>query len=118
MKILRSVQKIPGGLMVIPLLMGATINTFAPQALEIGGFTTELFKGSATALIALFVLCNGAQIDVKQAGKPLYKGVILTLVKFLIGAILGWFIGKTYGNAGVLGLTPLALIGALTNSNG
>ncbi|MBC7087122.1 MAG: 2-keto-3-deoxygluconate permease [Tissierellales bacterium] len=118
MKILKSIQKIPGGLMVVPLLLGATVNTLVPQALEIGGFTTALFKNSATALIALFVLCNGAQINVKQAGKPLYKGVVLTAVKFLVGAIIGWFVGKTYGNAGVLGLTPLALVGALTNSNG
>lgn len=118
MKILKSIQKVPGGLMVIPLLLGATINTLAPEALEIGGFTTALFKNSATALIALFVLCNGAQIDVRQAGKPLYKGVVLTVVKFIIGAAIGWFIGKTYGNAGVLGLTPLAFVSALTNSNG
>ncbi len=118
MKILKSVQKVPGGLMVIPLLLGATINTFFPQALEIGGFTTALFKNSATALIALFVLCNGAQINIKQAGKPLYKGVVLTTVKFLIGAVLGWTIGKFYGNEGILGLTPLAIIAAVTNSNG
>lgn len=118
MKILKKVQKVPGGLMVIPLLMGAIINTFIPQALEIGGFTTALFKDSATALIALFVLCNGAQINLKQAGKPLYKGASLTAVKFIIGATIGWLIGKTYGNAGILGLTPLALVGALTNSNG
>ncbi|MDR7869815.1 MAG: 2-keto-3-deoxygluconate permease [Tissierellaceae bacterium] len=118
MKILKGVQKVPGGLMVIPLLMGALINTFVPGILEIGGFTTALFKNSATALIALFVLCNGAQINVKQAGVPLYKGVVLTIIKFLIGAVIGWVIGKTWGNAGILGLTPLALIGAITNSNG
>lgn len=118
MKILKNVQKVPGGLMVIPLLMGATLNTFTPQALEIGGFTTALFKNGATALIALFVLCNGAQINIKEAGAPLYKGIALTAVKFIIGAILGWTVGKVWGNAGILGLTPLALIGAITNSNG
>lgn len=118
MKILKFVQKVPGGLMVIPLLLGATINTLFPQALEVGGFTTALFQGGATALIALFVLCNGAQINIRQAGKPLYKGLILTAIKFIIGASVGWFVGKTYGNAGVLGLTPLALVGSLTNSNG
>ncbi|MDR7869814.1 MAG: 2-keto-3-deoxygluconate permease [Tissierellaceae bacterium] len=118
MKILKSVQKVPGGLMVIPLLLGALINTVAPQALEIGGFTTALFKNSATALIALFVLCNGAQINVRQAGLPVYKGIVLTATKFIIGAAIGWFVGKTWGNAGVLGLTPMALVGSLTNSNG
>lgn len=64
------------------------------------------------------MLCNGAQIDVKQAGKPLYKGIVLTTVKFILGAFIGWIVGKTFGNAGVLGLTPLALVAALTNSNG
>lgn len=118
MKILKSVQKVPGGLMVIPLLLGATINTFFPKALQIGGFTTSLFKESATALIALFVLCNGAQIDVKQAGQPLYKGIVLTFVKFVLGATIGWAAGKMYGNVGILGLTPLALVAAVTNSNG
>ncbi len=118
MKILKGVQKVPGGLMVIPLLMGAILNTVAPQALEIGGFTTALFKNSATALIALFVLCNGAQINVKEAGVPLYKGIVLTASKFIIGAVIGWLVGKVWGNAGILGLTPLALISALTNSNG
>ncbi len=118
MRILKSVQKIPGGLMVVPLLLGAVINTFFPNALGIGGYTTALFKDGAVPLIALFVLCTGAQINVRQAGTPLYKGVVLTLVKFLIGAVLGWGIGKLTGNAGLLGLTPLAIIAAMTNSNG
>lgn len=118
MKILKGIQKVPGGLMVVPLLLGATINTFFPDALMIGGFTTALFKNSASALIALFLLCNGAQIDVKQAGSSLAKGVGLTMVKFILGAGLGWAVGKVWGINGVLGLSPIAVIAAVTNSNG
>lgn len=118
MKVLRTVQKIPGGLMVVPLLLGATLNTFLPEALNIGGFTTALFKDSATALIALFCLCNAAQIDIRQAGKPLYKGAALTGVKFILGAFIGWSVGRFFGPAGLLGITPLALVAAMTNSNG
>lgn len=104
--------------MVVPLLIGAAINTLAPDVLNIGGFTTALFKGGANTLIALFCLCNGAQIRINQAGVPLLKGVLLTGVKFLLGAGLGWIVGSTFGLGGILGLSPLALIAALTNSNG
>jgi len=118
MKILQTIQKIPGGLMVVPLLMGATINTFAPEALNIGGFTTALFRTGALPLIALFVLCHGAQINIKKAGIPVYKGTVYMIVKFFLGASIGWAVGGLFGPAGIWGLTPLAIIGGMVNSNG
>ncbi|AKL94613.1 2-keto-3-deoxygluconate permease KdgT [Clostridium aceticum] len=118
MKILKTIQKVPGGMMVVPLLLGAILNTIAPNFLEIGGFTTALFKNGALPLIALFVLCMGAQIDIKKAGIPLYKGVSLTAVKLLMGVLIGGGVGRAFGPAGILGLTPLAIISAMTNSNG
>ncbi|MDV3428131.1 MAG: 2-keto-3-deoxygluconate permease [Bacillota bacterium] len=118
MKILKTVKKIPGGLMVVPLLLGALINTLFPQALQIGGFTTNLFKSGAMPILAAFLFCNGAQINAKQAGSPLIKGVALTLSKFLIGAVLGVLVNKFFGPSGVLGIAPLAIIAAITNSNG
>lgn len=118
MKILKTVQKIPGGLMVVPLLLGALVNTLFPQALEIGGFTTNLFKSGAMPILAAFLFCNGSQINVKQAGSPLIKGVALTLGKFLIGAVLGVGVNMAFGPAGVLGISGLAIVAAVTNSNG
>lgn len=118
MQILKTVKKVPGGIMVVPLILGALVNTFFPAALDIGGFTTALFKGSASAGIAMFLFCNGAQINVREAGSSVGKGVLLTAVKFIIGAGVGLFIGKTFGMNGVLGLSPLAMIAAITNSNG
>ena len=55
-------RRIPGGLMLIPLALGVLVNTFAPDALGIGSFTTALFKEGAVALIALMVRANGASI--------------------------------------------------------
>jgi len=118
MQILKSVRKIPGGLMIVPLLLGALFNTFFPKALEIGGFTSHLFKTGAMPILAVFLFCNGAQINARQAGAPLVKGVALTLSKFIIGAALGVLINSFFGPTGILGIAPLAIVAAITNSNG
>lgn len=118
MKILENVKKVPGGLMIVPLLLGAFVNTFFPQSLEIGGFTTAAFKTGANALLGAFLFCNGAQISLKQAGTSLSKGAMLTLAKFIIGAGIGWLVNLIFGSAGFLTITPIAIIASLTNSNG
>ena len=118
MKICATMKKFPGGMMVIPLLIGCLVNTFIPQCLEIGGFTTALFKSGQATLVGLFIFCSGATINVRQVGMPLYKGVILTGLKLAIGVIIGYLLNMAFGPAGMLGLTPFAAIAAITNSNG
>ncbi|OFY60814.1 MAG: 2-keto-3-deoxygluconate permease [Bacteroidetes bacterium GWF2_41_9] len=118
MRIKDTIDKIPGGLMIIPLLLGAIINTLFPQALMIGGFTTAMFKHGALAILGVFLFCMGSQISFKVAPKALKKGLILTVSKYAIGVAIGLVVGKIFGPAGLIGLTPLAIIAAMTNSNG
>lgn len=118
MRILESVKKIPGGLMIVPLLLGVLVNTLSPSFLNIGSFSTFLWKTGAMPILAVFLFCNGAQINVKQAGQPLVKGLLLTFVKFILGAALGVLISKLCGPMGILGIAPLAIVAAVTNSNG
>ncbi|MBO5543438.1 MAG: 2-keto-3-deoxygluconate permease [Oscillospiraceae bacterium] len=120
MKILQTVKKIPGGLMVVPLLLGAVVNTFFPIVWTWfdGTFTTHLWKSGAMPILAVFLFCNGATINFKKAGVPLAKGFIITVVKVVIGIVIGLLVNSIFGPAGVLGLTPLAIVGALANSNG
>jgi 2-keto-3-deoxygluconate permease len=118
MRIKDTIDRIPGGLMIIPLLLGAVINTLFPQALMIGGFTTALFKQGALPILGVFLFCMGSQISFKVAPKSLKKGLILTVSKYAIGVIIGLGVGKIVGPAGLIGLTPLAIIAAMTNSNG
>lgn len=117
MRILHTVQKIPGGLMIVPLLLGVLVNTFCPDILDIGSFTTFLWRDGAMPILAFFMFCTGAQISVKQAGMPLVKGLSLTITKVVIGAVLGVLVNYFFGPAGVLGVVPMAIVAGMTNSN-
>ncbi|AKQ75091.1 2-keto-3-deoxygluconate permease [Bacillus licheniformis WX-02] len=47
MKIKATIERVPGGMMIIPLFLGATLNTFAPGTAEFfGGFTGALITGT------------------------------------------------------------------------
>lgn len=117
--IMKLIKKVPAGMMVIPLLLGSIINTFFPQIVNIGSFTTAVFTsaGASTAMgIQLF--CLGTTLQVKDIPPVLKRGGILLLSKFAIGAAIGITVGKVFGMTGVLGMTSLAIISAVTNSNG
>lgn len=104
--------------MVVPLVIGAVINTFAPHALEVGGFTTALFKNGAAPLIGAFLLCMGAGISIKAAPQALLQGGTITLTKLLIAIALGLGVEHLFGAEGIFGLSGLAIIAAMSNSNG
>jgi 2-keto-3-deoxygluconate permease len=118
MEIKKSIEKIPGGMMVIPLVLGALINTFAPEALAIGGFTTALFKNGAAPLIGAFLLCMGAGIHIKAAPKALLLGGSITLTKFIVAVLLGFGVERLFGADGIFGLSAVAIIAAMSNTNG
>lgn len=142
MKIKQAIEKVPGGLMVVPLMLGALINTIdqlhipfimeilkslgvAPTAdgyyemLRIGGFSEALFKNGALTLIALFLFCAGSQMDLRVGGRALKKGVLLTSAKYFSGLLVGLAFGYFFDPFnGFLGLSTMAIIAAMTNGNG
>lgn len=117
--IMKFINKVPAGLMVVPLILGCLINTFFPDVLKIGGLTTAVFSsaGSSTAL-GILLFCMGTTLQVKDMPAVVKRGGLLLVAKFTIGAVLGIFVGKLFGPAGIFGLSSLAIICAVTNSNG
>lgn len=119
MKILQNVRKVPAGMMVVPMVLGSLINTFVPEIVKIGSFTTATFTSAGTATaIGIRLFCLGTTLQLSDMPKVLKRGGLLLIAKFIIGAAIGIAIGMLCGKAGFLGLTTLAVISAVTNSNG
>ncbi len=140
--ILRTIRRVPGGLMLVPLLLGVILNTIdqfhlsgvhglliwlgAPQTpegtyefLRIGGFSEALFKLSAMTLIALFLFCSASQMSLKVGARAMKKGGILIVAKYLTGLAIGLAFARLSDPFnGFLGLSTLAIIAAMTNGNG
>jgi 2-keto-3-deoxygluconate permease len=111
-------NKIPGGLMLIPLILGSIVGTFFPGFLTMGNFTTALFKDSALPLIGVLIFATGMQITLKTSGPVLATTGTILLTKSIIPAGLVVLLGTFTGLDGVLGVSILALIVTMDNSNG
>lgn len=117
--ILRYIQKVPGGLMTVFFLAGSLVNTFVPSFLEIGSFTTGLFKEGAVPLIGLVLFCSGAQISFAKSGTALYKGSVVLGAKVIIGIIAGYAASLlAFTSEGFLSIHPITLITVLACGNG
>ena len=112
-------KKVPAGMMIVPMFLSAIVNTFFAEALQIGSFTTAVFTSAGSAaILGVQLVCLGTQLHFKSLGKVLKRGGILLVSKFIIGAVIGIVIGKVFGPAGFVGITTLAIISSVTNSNG
>lgn len=76
----RFLNKIPAGMMVIPLLLGSVLATLCPQVLEIGGLTTALFSSAGTnTLLGVLLFSMGTTLQVRDMPKVLKRGGVLLL---------------------------------------
>jgi 2-keto-3-deoxygluconate permease len=68
MQIKRSIEKIPGGMMLVPLFLGALCHTFSPEAGKyFGSFTNGMITGTVSILAVWFFLHGGVN-KIKRDG--------------------------------------------------
>ena len=119
----RSLERIPGGMMIGPLLLGALIANLVPGLPKFfGSFTGAIFTG-ALPILAVFFVCLGATIEFKAAPAILRKGGLLLAAKLGCGLIVALSAGRLLGLAPIAGgalagLSTLALVTAVNDTNG
>ncbi|WNF55978.1 2-keto-3-deoxygluconate permease [Pseudomonas sp. SG20052] len=119
----RTIERIPGGMMIVPLLIGSLVATFLPDTPKFfGSFTNALFTG-ALPILAVFYVCMGASINIKATPYLLKKGGTLLITKVgiavLIGIVLGHFLGEQPISSGLFaGISTLAVVAAMNDTNG
>ena len=120
----RAIEKVPGGMMTVPLLLGALIAFFFPGTPKFfGSFTGALFSGGALTILAVFYVCMGASISFKATPYIVKKGGTLLIVKVGVAMILGLIFGRYLGEAPITagifaGVSTLAIVAAMNDTNG
>lgn len=118
-RILYYCSKVPAGLMLIPLFIGAILHTFFPQALEIGSFTTAVFSNAgASAFMGLQLLCLGTRLQVKTLARSVAGGALLLAGRCLAGFVVMVLYQQVFGTDILGGVCVVAAICAVSNTNG
>lgn len=111
-------KKIPGGLLLIPMLISAVFATFCPNLFYIGGLTEALFtKKGINYIVALITFCSATSLDFKSLAKVLKKQGLMLLVKIILCMAFSLLFFKFFGETGVWGISLLSFVCVLASLN-
>lgn len=118
MKLLKTIDRLPGGIILIPMLCTAVINTLLPAALQVGGVTTKLFSTYGTQVfIGALLFLAGSQLSFRDVPAAMKRGGVLLLGKIIIGALVTAIYMRLFGQEGILGIPTLALCVVILSAN-
>lgn len=123
MKIMKTIERIPGGLMLVPLFLGAIIHTLVPGSGEyFGSFTNGLMTGTVP-ILAVWFFCMGASINIKATGVVLRKSGTLVVTKIAVAWVVAIVASAFIPDGGIqsglfAGLSVLALVAMMDMTNG
>src|SRR6476646_1601119 len=120
-RIKAAIERVPGGMMIVPLLLGCALRNAAPGLPEsFGSFTGALFTG-ALPILAVFYVCMGATLSIETTPYILKKGGVLLAAKLCCGAVVGVLLGRMLGEKPIesgffAGLSTLAVVAAINDT--
>lgn len=111
-------KKIPAATIIVPLFIGALINSLVPNIFNIGPMTKAISSPDGlNAIIDITLLAVGSQLTLARLKKALHRGLVLLLSKWLTAIVLGLIFFKAFGREGIFGISALAFIAAISNQN-
>lgn len=115
---LSKIQKIPAGMMLVPMLIAACINTFVPEVFELGNPFTALFSANGTmCVVAALLVFTGISTDISSIIKCMKKSGLLILLKLLFNILTGFLFLQFFGMDGIGGISAVAFIACLCSYN-
>src|SRR6202049_1786010 len=117
MKIWKTINRLPGGLMVCPLFLGMVINTFFPRLLKLGGFTEALSGIGYPTVLGMYLFAVGTKMTMRAALKMLKRGFGILFTKASIATVCALTVAKLF-HGNILGLSTLAVMVAMSDTNG
>ncbi|MEG0240259.1 2-keto-3-deoxygluconate permease [Anaerorhabdus sp.] len=118
MKIFDKINKIPAGMMIVPVLIGAIINTLFPNVLLIGDpFSASFYKTGLMSLIGLMLFFTGTQCEIRKMKPVVKKGIPLATFKLISFIILAKLCVHYLPIEGILGIPTIAIVTCIISCN-
>ncbi len=117
MRIYKTILRVPGGLMVVPLFIGMVLNTFFPDLLKIGGFTQALTGAGYPTILGMYLFTVGTKITITTAPKILARGLGIMAAKVGTATIFALAVAHLFDGS-IIGLSTLAVMVAMSDTNG
>jgi 2-keto-3-deoxygluconate permease len=117
MRIYRAVNRVPGGMMVVPLFLGMALNTFFPNLLRIGGFTQALTGAGYPTVLGMYLFTVGTKMTMRAAPRMVVRGAGILVAKVGTATLFALAVERFFGGT-VLGLSTLAVMVAMSDTNG
>jgi 2-keto-3-deoxygluconate permease len=116
-QILRTVTRVPGGLMIVPLFLGMALNTFWPSLLQIGGFTQALTGTGYPTVLGMYLFTVGTKMTLRTAPRMVLRGLGIMTAKVSVATAAALIVAHAFGGD-FFGLSTLAVMVAMSDTNG
>lgn len=111
-------KKVPGGALLIPMLISAVINTLFPGLWSwLGGTSAATFQNGSLCIVGIIMFAMGANTNVRTLGSVLKRNGVLILAKLVVTFVFGLLFIKLFGMDGILGISAVAFVTCMGSAN-